>query len=365
MIIKELLENIKQQYPVQWQENYDNSGLLVGDVSQEIHGVLISLDCTEAVLNEAIEKNCNVIISHHPIIFNGLKNITQHTKTGKILTQAIKNDIAIIAFHTNIDNHIDGFNKIFAEALGLKNVKTLQPKGSLLGKLVTFVPVSYAEEVRESLFSAGAGQIGAYDACSFNTIGKGTFRASESSNPFVGKKGEIHFEEEYKIEVIFPLILKNKIMKALLAAHPYEEVAFDIYKLENEFTKIGPGIIGSLESDCETTEFLRKLKNITGGKVLKHSKIFNNRVKKVALCGGSGSFLIPEAISQNADVFITAEIKYHHYIDYVEDLLLIDAGHYETEQFIKEMLKAYISKNFSNFVVSISQKEKNPVEYYI
>jgi dinuclear metal center YbgI/SA1388 family protein len=363
MIIKEITDYIELHAPLSLQESYDNAGLIIGDKNSETTGVLICIDITEEVLNEAIQKKCNLIISHHPLIFKGIKKINGNNFTEKLIIKAIKNDIAIYAAHTNLDNIIKGVNSIIADKLGLKNIKILSPKNGLLKKLITFCPVKHLEILRTALFEAGAGHIGNYDSCSFNAVGKGTFRALENANPFVGELNQLHTEEEIKIETIFPSYLENKIIKALLASHPYEEVAYDIISLENEASNIGSGVIGELENEENTEDFLLKVKNITKTNCIRHSKIINNKIKKIALCGGSGSFLIKDAIASGADILITGDIKYHDFFEADNKIILADIGHYESEQFTKDLLSALLIKKFPNFAVFISDINTNPIFY--
>ncbi len=363
MILKEITDYIELHAPLSLQESYDNAGLIIGDKYSETTGVLICIDITDEVLNEAIQKKCNLIISHHPLIFKGIKKINGNNFTEKLIIKAIKNDIAIYAAHTNLDNIITGVNSIIADKLGLKNIKILSPKNGLLKKLITFCPVKHLEIVRTALFEAGAGQIGNYDSCSFNAVGKGTFRALENANPFVGELNQLHTEEEIKIETIFPSYLENKIIKALLASHPYEEVAYDIISLENDSFNIGAGVVGDLENEENTEDFLLKVKNSTNTACIRHSKIIKNKIKKIALCGGSGSFLIKEAIASGADILITGDIKYHDFFEADDRIILADIGHYESEQFTKDLLSALLIKKFPNFAVFISDINTNPIFY--
>ena len=363
MILKEITDYIELHAPLSLQESYDNAGLIIGDKYSETTGVLICIDITDEVLNEAIQKKCNLIISHHPLIFKGIKKLNGNNFTEKLIIKAIKNDIAIYAAHTNLDNIIKGVNSIIADKLGLKNIKILSPKNGLLKKLITFCPVKHLETVRTALFEAGAGSIGNYDSCSFNAVGKGTFRALENANPFVGELNQLHTEEEIKIETIFPSYLENKIIKALLASHPYEEVAYDIISLENDSFNIGAGVVGDLENEENTEDFLLKVKNSTNSSCIRHSKIIKNKIKKIALCGGSGSFLIKGAIASGADILITGDIKYHDFFEADDRIILADIGHYESEQFTKDLLSALLIKKFPNFAVFISDINTNPIFY--
>ena len=363
MKLNEIIAPLEKFAPLSLQETYDNSGLLIGEKDQEITGALISLDLTEEVMEEAIAKKCNLIISHHPVIFTGLKSITGKNSTERIIKTAIKNDIGLYAIHTNLDNVHNGVNDVLCKKLGIVNAKILATKGNLYRKLVTFCPTNEAERVREALFKAGAGHIGNYDKCSFNMEGSGTFRGSEETNPFVGNKGELHYEMEIRIETIFPVYLESEILHSLFEAHPYEEVAYDIYSLENQSNQIGAGKIGELKQATNVEEFFEDIKKITGTGCIRHSRIISKQVKKIAVCGGSGSFLINEAKRAGADVFLTGDVKYHDFFEAGEKMVIADIGHYESEQFAKELIYSVLKENFSNFAVLISETNTNSVNY--
>jgi dinuclear metal center YbgI/SA1388 family protein len=365
MKIRELIQYLEDFAPISLQENYDNSGLILGNSQNDISSVLISIDCTEAIVDEAIKLKANLIISHHPIIFFGLKKIIGRNYIEKTITKAIKNDIAIYACHTNLDNIYNGVNFKIAEKIGLNNVYILNPKTNYLKKLITFCPEEFSDKVRMALFNAGAGYIGNYDQCSFNASGYGTFRALENANPFVGNLLELHKEKEEKIEVIYPQFAENKIINALLQTHPYEEVAYDIIPLNNKFNKVGDGIIGEIE-EIPTIEFLKKIKNIFKIPCLKHTDIsFKKNIKKVALCGGAGYHLLDMAINANADIFLTSDIKYHQFFDAENKIIVADVGHYESEQFTKELLYDFIIKKKCNFAIYITKIDTNPIKYLI
>lgn len=362
MIIKDITDFIENLAPVQLQETYDNAGLIIGDKNTEINQILVCLDVTENIVDEAIEKKCQLIISHHPLIFKGIKKINGNNSIEKIIIKAIKNNIAIYAVHTNLDNVINGVNSVLAEKLGLKNQRSLQPKKDIFRKLVFFCPVIHADRVRKAIFEAGAGKIGNYDSCSFNTEGEGSFKAMENANPFVGEPGKLHFEKEIRIETIYPFYLESKIIEALLKSHPYEEVAYDIYKLENYFSQIGSGIIGEID-ETDELNFLSQIKRISNCKCIRHSDLLDKKIKKVAICGGSGSFLIKDAIAAKADIFISGDIKYHDFFEAENKILIADIGHYESEQFTKDLLYTFITKKFPNFAVLISENKTNPIHY--
>ncbi len=362
--IKEVLQKLEAFAPSTYQEKYDNAGLIVGDVSKEVMGVLISLDTTEDVVKEAIKKKCNLIISHHPIVFSGLKKITGANYVERVIILAIKNNIAIYAMHTNLDSMAHGVNKMIADKLGLINTKILAPKKNQLLKLVVFVPSDHVEVVRTSLFKGGAGNIGNYAECSFNSEGTGTYRANENANPFKGKIGQTHFENEIKIEVIIPKYLRNEIVSEMLNVHPYEEVAYDLIPIENEVATIGSGMIGELVEPMSEKDFLKHLKNKMKTSCIRHTNLLNKVVKKVAFNGGAGSFLLQKAIAVKADFFITGDVKYHEFFDAENQLVLADIGHYESEQFTIELIGGFLIENFSKFAVRFTEVNTNPINYY-
>lgn len=363
MILSDLILALEKFAPPQYQESYDNSGLLLGEPGQNITRALVAVDVTDAVIDEALENKCELIISHHPLIFKGLKKLTGTSFVERQVIKAIQNKLAIYAIHTNLDNVQAGINHILGQKLGLEKLRILSPKKDLLSKLVTFCPVNDVEPVRKAIFEAGAGHIGEYDYCSFNLEGTGSFRGSDDTNPYVGEKGKVHYEPEIRIETIYPRHLENKIVKTLISAHPYEEVAYDIYPLSNDFPTVGSGMIGELKKEMDTMEFLRFVKNVIGSPCIRYSQPTGEKIKKVAICGGSGSFLIKEAKRQNAQAFITGDVKYHDFFEGDRSLLIADVGHYESEQYAKELIKAEITKNFSNFAVLISEAGRNAVNY--
>jgi dinuclear metal center YbgI/SA1388 family protein len=363
MLIKDILEVIEDFAPPALQEGYDNSGLQCGRSDETAKGALLCLDVTEEVLAEAQQKKCNLIIAHHPLIFSPLKRLTGANYVERILISALKKNITIYACHTNADNVRMGVNNKIAEKLGLINCKILQPKKGLLKKLVTFVPRDHAEKVRSALFKAGCGQIGNYDSCSYNLEGKGTFKANEMANPYTGKKNELHFEPETRIETIFESYKEQGVIKALQKAHPYETVAYDIYQLDNAHPELGSGLVGELPRAMEEKAFLQWVKQTFSAGMIRHTALAHQKVKKVALCGGSGSFLLKDAIAQKADVFITADFKYHQFFDTDNKIVIADIGHYETEQFTPEIFYAAIRKKMPKFAVRLSKHNTNPVNY--
>ena len=363
MKIKEIVSALERFAPLPLQDGFDNAGLQIGLTDAEATGALLCLDVTEAVLDEAIASGCNLIISHHPLIFKGYKSITGKDYVERCILKAIKNDIVIYSAHTNLDNAPGGVNFKIAEKIGLKNVRILDPKESSLIKLVTFVPSAQAEEVRNALFTAGCGCIGNYDSCSYNTEGEGTFRAQEGSHPFCGTVGELHRETEVRIETILPEYKKGEVIRALLSKHPYEEPAYDLYPLHNSWAQVGSGIVGELEEPESELEFLKRIKRIFEVGCLKHNKLTGRLIQKVSLCGGAGAFLIPQAVRSGADVFITGEIKYHDYFGRETDILLAEIGHYESEQYTKEIFYSIIRDLFPNFALQFSKVNTNPIKY--
>ncbi len=365
MTVKEITRIIETFAPLAFQESYDNAGLIIGHPDDEISGVLITLDITEEVLDEAIRKNANLIIAHHPIIFSGLKKLNGKNYIERCVAKAIKNDLSIYAAHTNLDSVFGGVNSKICEKLHLQNCHMLSPAPNFLKKLVTFVPSADADKVRRALFDAGAGDIGNYDSCSYNLDGKGTFRGNELTNPYAGKKNQLHVEEETRIETIFPKHLQSGIISALLKAHPYEEVAYDIYPLDNDFAQTGIGMIGELAEPVDEVQFLRKLKNIFGCPVIRHTRLLGKAIKTIAVCGGSGSSYLGKAIAQKADIFITGDFKYHQFFDAEQQIIIADIGHYESEQFTKEVFYELLTKNFPKFAIHLSETNTNPVNYLI
>ena len=364
MKIKEIASFLESVAPPALKESYDNVGLLIGDQQGEVEKAIICLDLTEEVMDEAINNDCDLIISHHPLIFSGLKKITGRNTTERIVRRAIKEDIGVYAIHTNLDNVRVGVNAALCQKLGILNPKILQTMAGRLNKLVCFCPNDHAGRVREALFAAGAGNIGNYDSCSYNLEGYGTFKAGDNSNPYVGEKDKLHIEDETRIEVIFPDYLQNNLIATLKNNHPYEEVAYDIYPLKNEFEQAGAGMIGTLEKAVEEKVFLEHIKNSLGTTVIRHSSLHGRMIEKVAVCGGSGSFLIGKAIAGGADIYITGDVKYHQFFESENKMIIADAGHYETEQFTKELLFNVLNEKFPTFALRISQTNTNAVHYF-
>lgn len=364
MKIGELLNYLESLAPLAYQEAYDNAGLIVGQRSTEISAVLICLDSLEVTLEEAEQENCNLIIAHHPIVFSGLKRFNGNSYVERVVMKAIQKGIAIYAAHTNLDNvYSYGVNARIAERLGLKDTKILEPKSALLKKLYTFVPEKDLETVRKAVFEAGAGHIGNYAECSFAVAGKGTFKGNEVSNPTVGKKGERHTEAEYKIEFIFPAYLQGRIVRALWDAHPYEEVAYDIVNLGNRHDRVGSGMVGNLPKARPVNEFLYSLKEKMQTACVRYTQAHQRKIKRVAVCGGAGSFLLQQAIRAKADIFITADYKYHQFFDADGHIIIADIGHYESEQFTIDLFHDLITQKFTNLRVVKTRINTNPINY--
>ncbi|SHF47124.1 dinuclear metal center protein, YbgI/SA1388 family [Salegentibacter echinorum] len=363
MLIKEVIDIIEDFAPPAYAESFDNVGLLVGDKRAKVNGALITLDTLESVVEEAIEKNCNLIISFHPIIFSGLKKLTGRDYVERTILKAIKHDIAIYAIHTALDNQYKGVNDMISEKIGLTNRKILIPRKDSIKKLTTFVPNKQADEVRKALFEAGGGSIGNYDHCSFNLQGEGSFKPNEAANPVIGNRGEVHLEEETQIGLTFPAHLEPKIIRRLFESHPYEEVAYEITALENKNQQLGMGMIGELENAEDEKDFLQRIKSTFNCGCIRHSEFREKTIKKVAVLGGSGSFAINNAKAAGADVYLTADLKYHDFYKGDKDLLLADIGHYESEQFTKDLLHSYLTKKISNFALILADTNTNPIKY--
>ena len=364
MKIKDVTNYIEELAPLAYAEDFDNVGLLVGNYQTEVKGVLVTLDTLEETVDEAIAKNCNLIISFHPIIFSGLKKLNGNSYVEKAVLKAIKNDIAIYATHTALDNSNKGVSAKICEVLGLQNTKVLIPKKGLVKKLTTYIPKDYLEKIRQALFEAKAGNIGNYDHCSFTNIGEGTFKGNENSNPVLGKKGELQKEEEIQLTITFEQKNEAAILEALFENHPYEEVAYEITTTENVHQNIGMGMIGELEKPLEEKDFLVYLKKTMQTDCVRYSNLLHKKIHRVAVLGGSGSFAISNAIKEKVDAYVSADFKYHDFFKAENKILLADIGHYESEQFTKRLLVDYLTKKFSNFAIVLSEKSTNPI-YYI
>ncbi len=364
MKVKEIIKVIEDFAPLSLQESYDNSGLIVGDREQIVKAVLLCIDVTEKVVDEAISKGAGLIISHHPVIFGGIKKLTGSNFMERVVIKALRNNISLCAAHTNIDNVWGGVNSKISEKIGLKNLQVLSPEGEMLRKLVVFVPRDYASKVRDALFAAGAGHIGEYDQCSFNVEGEGSFRGSENTDPFAGNAGSLHFEKEMRIETIYPAFLENTVLKEMIDAHPYEEVAYDIYPLHNNWDRAGSGMIGELDQPMKPVDFLGMLKNVFSAKIIRYTKFSGKSISKVAVCGGSGSSMIELAGKRLADVYVSGDFKYHDFFRTDDSMMIADIGHFESEQFTVEIFHELLTKKIPNFAVHFSELNTNPIQYF-
>ncbi|WP_461069527.1 Nif3-like dinuclear metal center hexameric protein [Spirosoma horti] len=363
--IRHLAAHIEALAPLAYQESYDNVGLLVGDPSTIITGVLVTLDVTEAVVDEAIAKGCNVIVAHHPIVFKGLKKLNGKTYVERTVIKAIKHDIALYAAHTNLDNVAGGVNFKIAEKLTLQNVRILAPKTQVLTKLVTFVPVAATQTVLDALYEAGAGQVGEYKNCSFRVSGIGTFQPSEKAQPAIGQAGEYHEEAENRVEVIIPTHQQGQLLTALRRAHPYEEVAYYLTGLDNQHQEVGSGAVGDLAEPLAGEAWLSYLKEHMSLNLIRYTPLPDRPISRIAVCGGVGSFLLPDAIRAGADVFVTADYKYHEFFDAENRISICDISHYESEVFTKDLIRGHLAKKFTTFAVILSETDTNPVRYFI
>ena len=364
MKVSELVSYLNTLAPYVYQESYDNSGLLVGNASADITGVVVALDCVESVLDEAIAHGANVVVTHHPIIFKGLKRITGANYIERVVQKAIKHDLNLISIHTNLDNVSHGVNKIICDKLNLSNTRILSPKESTLSKLSVYVPKTYLDEVRSAIAEAGGGKIGDYEACSFSISGTGQFRPLNAANPYIGKAGELESVEEMKIEVTVPQPALHAVLTAMRSAHPYEEIAYDVISLDNCNDRVGSGMVGELPQAVEVKVFLQLVKSTFGAGVVRFTKPHQDKVQRIAVCGGSGSFLLNAAKKAKADVFITADFKYHEFFDAENQIIIADIGHFESEQYTSHWLVAELQKKFSTFAVRLTSVNTNPINYF-
>lgn len=362
--VKDIVRHLESIAPPSLQESYDNASLITGSPSMEVSGVLVTLDCIESVVEEAIDRDCNLIVAHHPIVFRGLKQLNGKNYVERTIIKAIKNDIAIYAIHTNLDNVINGVNRKIANKLGLENVKILAPKKNTLQKLVTFIPVADSDEVIQSMHQAGAGTIGNYSDCSFRVTGTGYFRPNADANPIIGVSGDLEEVEENRVELIYPRHLQGSIVNALKSTHPYEEVAYYISDLENSNQEVGSGMIGELPVEMTVSEFLFYLKEKMDLNTIRYTEKEQPKIKKIAVCGGAGSFLLGHAKGHKADAFVTADFKYHEFFDAEGEIMIADIGHYESEIFTKELLHSFLREKFANIATCLSRVDTNPVKYF-
>lgn len=362
--ISEIIACIEQMAPLSYQESWDNSGVQVGNPEQEVKAVLLCVDITEATIDEAISRGANLIISHHPLIFRGVKRLTGRSYIERVIIKAIQHDIVLYSAHTNMDKCLGGVNFRIAQKLGLKNIHVLAPEENYLYKIITYVPQGHSDEVRQAMWNAGAGRIGNYDSCSYNTEGYGSFRAKEGCNPFVGTIDELHTEPEVRIEMIVPKNRLNRVVAELHSAHPYEEPAVDILPLENEYNQLGLGCVGELEEPINEKDVMSYICRNLQIDFVRHTKLSDRMISKVALCGGSGAEFIPRAMAQGAEIYITADVKYHDFFNTENQIVIADIGHFESEQCIKEIFYEQLSKNFINFAILMADSDKSPTENY-
>lgn len=364
MIVQDVIDHLEELAPLSYAEDFDNVGLLIGDRNTQITGILVTLDTLEEVVDEAIQNKCNLIVSFHPIIFSGLKKITGKTYVERVVLKAIKNGVAIYAIHTALDNASLGVNNMICEKLGLIDRQILIPKNNTIKKLTTYVPKNEVEVLRNALFRVGAGNIGNYNNCSFNAEGTGTFRGNENSSPTKGRKGETHYEDEVQVSMIFEKNLEQKVLDTLFRTHSYEEVAYEVITLENTNQNIGMGMVGVFKKEIDEMSFLSNLKTTFNCEFIKHSHLTKKSIKKVAVLGGSGSFAIQNAISSGADAFVTADLKYHDFYKAEGKIILVDIGHYESEQYTKNLIVTYLTKKITNFAIILSKINTNPIKYF-
>jgi|TARA_B100000530_G_scaffold129496_1_gene80886 dinuclear metal center YbgI/SA1388 family protein len=365
MKLFEISNYLDTRVPLAFQEEYDNCGLLIGNKDQKINSVLICLDCTEEVLAEAIKNKHNLIIAHHPIIFQGVKKIIGKNYVERIIQKAIKHDVAIYAMHTNLDNIYGGVSFQIANKLGLKNSQILKPKTNLLTKLSVYCPKSHVDKVKNSLFNSGAGKVGEfYDRCSFVSNGVGSFRPLCGASPFSGNIGKESLVEEHNIEVVFYSYLKPKMLSVLKEEHPYEEVAYNCVEIDN-FSFCGAGVIGELKKEMTLVKFLSYVKRNMNTNVIRYTNSNNKaKIERVAVCGGSGSFLLQDAIQNDADVFISSDFKYHDFFDGNNEISILDIGHYESEYFTQQLIFDIVKEKFSKLAVHLTKVCTNPILYY-
>ncbi len=362
--IKDIIDSLEDWAPKSYAESYDNPGLIVGDPAVEVKGVLVSLDCTEEIVDEAVEKGCNLIVSHHPIVFKGLKKLTGSNYVERTVIKAIQSGVALYAIHTNLDNVYTGVNKMIADKIGLSNTKILSPKSGELEKIEVFVPSDHSDTLREAIFAAGGGEIGEYSKCSFNVDGTGTFLPGEGSDPYSGQKGTMEEADEVKIEIMYPMYLRRKVLSAMRNSHPYEEVAYYLHPLSNENQFLGSGMVGELDSEMDLNSFLEYLKDSMELSLIRHTKDVGKKIRRVAICGGAGSFLLAAAKGVAADIFITGDFKYHEFFDAENEIVIADIGHYESERFTVDLLANNIRKKFSTFATHFTEVNTNPIHYF-
>lgn len=363
MQIKDVISILEQMAPLAYAEDFDNVGLLVGDAQANLTGVLVAHDALEEVIEEAIAKKCNLLVCFHPIIFSGLKKLTGKDYVQRAVMKAIRNDIAIFAVHTALDNHKEGVNKIICDQLGLINPRILSPKTQFIKKLITYAPLKYFQNVLDALHQAGAGNIGNYSQCSFSLSGEGRYMPMPGSTPTSGKIGELAVESEQRIEVTFEAYKQSAVLAALRKAHSYDEIAYEIYQTDNVHQEIGLGMVAELPHEMDERDFLHWVSDRMQAPGIRHSALLGKPIKKVAVLGGSGAFAIPAAKAANADVLVTSDLKYHDYFQAEGQLIVMDIGHFESERYTKNYIVDFLKKKITNFAISLSEVNTNPVKY--
>ncbi|WP_185851127.1 Nif3-like dinuclear metal center hexameric protein [Blattabacterium cuenoti] len=364
ILVKHIAEKLEIFAPIEYAESYDKIGLIVGSYDQEVKKIMITLDLTEEVFSESMDKKCNLIISFHPILFKPIKSLIGNNYSERVLISALKNNISVYVIHTNLDVIWDGTHSYISKLLKLTKEEVLFPKEGSIKKLTTYVPYSYSEKVRNALFNAGAGNISNYSHCSYNVDGYGTFMGNDKTKPFLGKKGYFHMEKEMCINVIFPTHKLHSIKHALFNSHPYEEVSYEIYKIENINPYLGIGRIGLLEEEMNEYDFLHYLKRKMSLSCMRHSIFTGKNIKNVSIIAGSGSFGIEKSIEMKADVFISSDFKYHDFFKSNQQILIVDIGHYESEKSNKYLLKYFLDKKFIHIPIYESEIDTNPVKYF-
>lgn len=364
MTVTDITSELEKLAPLPFAEAFDNVGLLVGDAQMEVTGVLITLDTLESVILEAEKTGCNLVISFHPIIFKGLKRLTATTYVERTVTLAIAKGIAIYSIHTALDNVPGGVSGKLSEIIGLKNTHVLIPKKGSIRKLVTYVPNNAHELLLNKLFEAGGGELGNYSCCSFSNGGLGTYLPGDRAKPSIGSVGVLSKETEQQIHLTFTAEREMAVLEALKAFHPYEEIAFELTTLDNDYQQLGMGIIGELDTPMAEIAFLDLLKSKLNIPTIRHSELRNTPVMRVAVLGGSGAFAIEAAIASGADFLVTSDFKYHDFFKAEGKIILADVGHFESEQFTKNLLVDYLTEKFPNFAIRLAETQTNPVKYF-
>ena len=365
MTIKDVTTFLEQKFPLYLQEDFDNCGVQCGDVRQEISGAMVCFEMSEQVIDEAIDKGCNLVISHHPLMLKrGICKIVPTDRVGAMICKALAHNMVLYSMHTNIDSGEGGGNDAFAEKLRLRNVKVLEPHKGMYRKLVVFVPKENAETLKSALFAVGCGVQGNYDSCGYTLHGQGQFRPLEGANPHIGEENHLEHVDEERVEMIYPTGLQRAVVQAIYDNHPYEEPAFDLLPLENESRTIGLGRIGELPKELPVSDFLGYLKDNLGFIHCRYCGDETKMIRKVAVCGGGGSSFIDLAIASGADAYVSGDFKYHDFFKSYQKTLLVDIGHYEGEFFIKNIIFNLLNEKFSTFATLISKMESLEVKFF-